>query len=120
MLGSCLLQVSPQQVPYNAAAMPVQMVKASLAAPGPAYLQQPALVPLVPLQGSAGPSLLLAPEWYRVLGPKLSRNLNEGGNVAILCKYACACAHKLNLVIRDCRWSAMTCKQYSPPCTGQL
>ena len=58
LTASLLLQVVPQQVPYNAAAaVPAQMAKVSLAAPGVSYLQQPALVPLVPLQGTAGLSL---------------------------------------------------------------
>ena len=52
-----LLQATPQPVPYTVAAMPGQMANASLATPGAGYPQQPALVPLVPLQGTPGSSM---------------------------------------------------------------
>ncbi len=66
LIASPVLQVAPQQAPYNAAAVPGRMAKVSLAASGVAYPQQPALVPLVPLQGTAGMSLPIAPECYHV------------------------------------------------------
>ncbi|CAL5224399.1 g7081 [Coccomyxa viridis] len=75
--------VSPQQVPYNAAAMPVQMVKASLAAPGPAYLQQPALVPLVPLQGSAGTGQGLIGAQNTILPQSISQYGNSYAQPAV-------------------------------------
>lgn len=50
------LQVVPQQMPYNAAAVPAQISSVSLAGPGIIYPEQPALVPLVPFQGTAGAS----------------------------------------------------------------
>ena len=95
MIAFLSVQAAPQQGLHNAAALPVQLSDAAVAAPGMAHPQQPALAPLMPLQGTAGVFVLsieILPltgrRYEHFLGPRQDTHeilQTRGGDTCVFC-----------------------------------